>query len=146
MVKEAASFAEEDKKQRERVEAKNGLEQYAYSVQQSLDEENFKKVVSEPDANKIKEKCKEILSWVESNQQADKASYDAKRKELEGIVNPIFQSAASAAGGAPGGGAGGFPGGAGGFPGGAGGFPGGGPGGYQGAPTSEPTVEDPDVD
>jgi L1 cell adhesion molecule like protein len=140
MVAEAAKFADDDKKQKERVEAKNGLEQYAYSVQQALQEENLKDKFSADDKEKIEKAAGDVIMWIDQNPNADKETYQSKQKELEGVVNPIMTKIAGAAGGAPGG-AGGFPGGAGGFPGGAGGFPGG-----AGGPSSEPTVEDPDVD
>merc|ERR1712071_683274 len=42
MVSDAALYEEEDKKQAERIAAKNGLESYAYSMKQSLDDPKFK--------------------------------------------------------------------------------------------------------
>jgi len=43
MLKAAEEFAEEDKMMREKVEAKNGLEGYAYSLKSQLDEEGTSK-------------------------------------------------------------------------------------------------------
>jgi heat shock protein 1/8 len=67
---------------------------------------------------------------MEANHEASTEEYEAKRKELEGVWQPIimkvYQESGGQEGGMPGGMPGGFPG-AGGFPGGAGGFPGGGP-------------------
>merc|ERR1712159_553695 len=42
MQEEAGDFAEEDRLFRERVEAKNGLENYAYSLKSTMDDEKFK--------------------------------------------------------------------------------------------------------
>jgi len=81
-------------------------------------------------------KIKEVTTWLDSNQSAEKDEFEHKQKDLEKVANPILTKMYQGEGGAPGG-AGGFPGGAGGFPGGAGGFPGGAggfPGGAGGFP------------
>lgn len=76
---------------------------------------------------------------MEANKFASRDEYEAKKKELEGVIQPIFAKyGGDAAGGMPGGMPGGFPGGAGGFPGGAG-FPGAGAG---AAPAAGPAVDD----
>jgi heat shock 70kDa protein 1/2/6/8 len=143
MVRDADRFKDEDETARKRVEAKNGLENYAYSLRSTLKDEKIAGVISEEDKNTVNKYVDETISWLESNQLGDAEEFEHKRKELEEKVMPIFakiyQGGAGGAGGAGGfpGGAGGFPGGAGGFPGGAGGFPGGAggfPGGAGGFP------------
>jgi L1 cell adhesion molecule like protein len=135
MVKEAERFADQDKQAREKVEAKNGLEQYAFALKQSLSEEGVADKVGADDKRTIEEACDNSLRWIESNAGASKEEFEAEKKKLEGICMPIM---AKLAGGAQGGMGGGMPGG---FPGsgfpGAGGAPGGGAG---------PTVEEFDVD
>ena len=73
----------------------------------------------------------DALDWLDKNQLAEKDEFEAKQKELEGIVNPIMMKVYQAAGGGGGMPEGGMPGG--GFGGGA--APGGGGG---------PTVEEVD--
>jgi L1 cell adhesion molecule like protein len=133
MVKEAERFADQDKQAREKVEAKNGLEQYAFALKQSLSEEGVADKVGADDKKTIEEACDNALRWIESNAGASKDEFEAEKKKLEGICMPIMAKLAGGAGGM-GGMPGGFPGG--GFPG-AGGAPGGGAG---------PTVEEFDVD
>ena len=124
LVKEAEKFADEDNKVKARVEAKNQLEQYAYQVRQTVNEEKLKDKFSADEKKNILDKVDEVLKWNNEHPAADKEEYDAKVKELEAIFNPIMQKIYQQAGGAPGGMPGqGFP----------GGFPGGAPGGAPGA-------------
>jgi L1 cell adhesion molecule like protein len=142
MVKDAEKYKDDDAKQRERIEAKNQLENYAYTIRSSLQDENLAGKLQEADKTKLNGVVDSTLSWLDQHQAASKEEFDAKRKELENTAMPIMSKLAGEAGGAPGG-AGGFPGG--GFP--PGGFPGGGaPGGYGGPGGSSggPTVDEVD--
>jgi len=147
MVKEAENYKKQDEEAKDRVEAKNKLENYAYSVRNTTKEDNLKDKLSAEDRAAIDKSVDETIKWLDSNQSASKEEFDHKTAELEKVVNPIMTKLYQGAGGAPGG-AGGFPGGAGGFPGGAGGFPGGAggaPGGGAGAGAGTgPTVEEVD--
>jgi len=142
MVNEAEKFKGEDEKQREKIEAKNGLENYAYSIRNTLKEEQLASKLTADDKSAIEKAVNDAIQWLESHPTAEKSDYEERQKILEGVVHPIFTRMYQQAGGAPGGAPGGFPGGAGGFPGGAGGFPG---GGFPGAGgSSGPTVDEVD--
>jgi len=154
MVNEASRFEAEDKKQRERVDAKNGLENYAYSMKNTLSEPNVQGKIDESDKKAIEEAVESALQWLHANQEAAKEEYEHHQKELEGKCNPIMQKMYQSMGGGAGG-AGGMPdmsgmGGAGGFPGagagGAGGFGGGGAArsGASAPASSGPKVEEVD--
>jgi heat shock protein 1/8 len=158
MVKEAEKYKGEDEKNRERIEAKNGLENYAYSLKNAMNDEKLKDKFSSDDKEKLKQAIDKTISWLEHNQNANKDEYDSKQKELESVAMPIMQKLYASATGGMGGmpGQGGFdPSGMGGFPGGQGGFPGGGQGGFPGgqgggrpsggsSKSSGPTVEEVD--
>jgi len=104
MVKEAEEAAEEDKKLKERVEAKNSLENYIYQIKNIInDEEKLANKLSSEDKSTLEDAVKEALEWVEQNPTAEKDEYDAQYKSLEKIVQPIFTKFYQAAG-APGGG------------------------------------------
>jgi len=91
MVEEAQEMAEEDKRMKERVEAKNSLENYAYQVRNTVNDESKREQMSEDDISEIESKVEEILEWVENNQgSAEKDDFDEKYKELEGVVHPIM--------------------------------------------------------
>jgi L1 cell adhesion molecule like protein len=89
MVKEADKYKEEDNKVKERIDARNGLESYAYSVQNTLDDENFKAKASEDELSQLKSKVDEILSWIDDNFEASKEEVDVQRKSLEELYNPV---------------------------------------------------------
>merc|ERR1712072_1242768 len=125
MVQEAEKYANEDSKLKEKVEAKNGLENYCFTMRNTLQEEKLKDKFDAGDKEKIEKAVQDALDWLDKNQLAEKDEFEAKQKELEGIVNPIMMKVYQAAGG------GGMP--EGGMPG--GGMPGGGGGG--GGPTVE---------
>jgi len=149
MVAEAEKYKDDDKKQKERIEAKNGLENYAYSLRSSLSDQALASKLSDDDRTKINAAIDSALSWFEKNPAAEKEEFEAKQKELEATAMPIMAKLAGGAGGEGGFPGGGFPGG--GFPGGEGGFPGGGfpgaEGGFPGQGGSAgrgPTVDDVD--
>jgi L1 cell adhesion molecule like protein len=102
MVKDAEKFAEQDKKVRERVEAKNGLEQYAYNLKQSIGEEGVKDKLTDEDRKTIEDACEATLKWIEDNQQAEAPAFEDEKKKLEGICMPIMAKIYAGAGGAGG--------------------------------------------
>jgi len=136
MVQEAEKYKEEDESNKSKVEAKNGLENYCYTMKNTLTEEKLKEKFEESDKKKIEEAVDEALSWLDKNQLAEKDEFEAKQKDLEAIVNPIMMKVYQAAGG----GEGGMPD-MSGMPG--GGMPGGGMGAAPGGGAG-PTVEEVD--
>jgi len=104
MVNEANKFKEEDNMVKERVDARNGLESYAYSVQGTLDDDNIKSKVSESEMSELRNKVEEVLSWIDDNYEASKEEIDTQRKSLEDIYNPVVTRAYQQDGGIPGGG------------------------------------------
>lgn len=113
MVRDAEKFKDEDDKQRDRLQAKNALESYAFNMKSTIEDEKLKDKISQEDRDKVMEKCNEVIRWIDGNQLADKDEFEHKQKELEKVCMPIITKLYQGAGGAPPG-AGGFPGG---FPG-----------------------------
>merc|ERR1711981_1535596 len=114
MVNEAEKYREEDEQNKSKIEAKNGLENYCFTMRNTLQEEKLKDKFEGDDKEKIEAAVQETLDWLDKNQMAEKDEFEAKQKELEGIVNPIMMKVYQAAGGGGGdmGGMGGMPGGA----------------------------------
>ena len=75
MVKEANQFKAEDEAQQSRIQAKNNLESCALSMKSSM--------------ASVVEKCKEVITWLDTNQTASEEEYEDKQKELEGVYMPI---------------------------------------------------------
>ena len=102
MIKDAEKFADEDKKLKERVEARNELESYAYSLKNQInDNEKLGAKLSDSDKEKIEEIVTEKISWLEENQEAEAEDFKAQKKELEDTVQPIIAQLYQGAGGAP---------------------------------------------
>jgi L1 cell adhesion molecule like protein len=132
MIKKAEEFKEEDNKQKELIEAKNGLENYLYNLKNSM----TKNENSPPTLDEVKEELDPIieegLKWLEDTESDDADIYKNKQKELEELVNPLMQKLYSSQG-PPGGMPEGMP----------GGMPEGMPGGMSGGAT-EPTIDEVD--
>merc|ERR1712182_187608 len=105
MVQEAEEFADEDKKVKARIDAKNGLEGYLYNLKNTLedDEKGLADKLSEEDKEELDNTINEALDWLDENPEADKDEYTSKQKEVEAIANPIMRNVYQGAGG-PGGG------------------------------------------
>merc|ERR1712086_163384 len=114
MVKEAEQFADEDKKTKGRVEAKNSIENYLYSMKNTVeDKKKAGDKISEDDKKTILEAVEDGIKWVDGNPNADEDAFKEKQKEIEEICNPIISKLYQGAeGGAPGGAPGGAEGGA----------------------------------
>merc|ERR1712226_276298 len=107
MIQDAEMFADEDKKLKERVESRNELESYAYSLKTQInDKEKLGAKISDEDKEAIETAVEAAISWLEENQEAEAEEFKAQKKELEDKVNPII-SKLYAQGGAPPPGAGG---------------------------------------
>lgn len=111
MVRDAETNKDLDDDMRKKIEAKNGLENYCYSMKNSMNDEKLKDKFTDDDKKCIEETTAETLQWMESNPNAATTEYEAKQKEIEAKFNPIMMRIYQAAGGAPGGapGAGGMP-------------------------------------
>jgi heat shock protein 1/8 len=99
MVDEAETYKDEDEANRQRIEAKNGLENYAYQLKNTASDEKLKDKIEEADREAINSKCDEILSWLDGNQTAEKDEFEDKQKELESVAKPIMEKLGAAAGG-----------------------------------------------
>ncbi|KRX27083.1 Heat shock 70 kDa protein, partial [Trichinella nelsoni] len=119
MVREADQYKQEDEKQRDRIQAKNGLESYAFNVKSTIEDEKLKDKIPESDRKAVLNKCEEVLRWLETNQLAEKDEFEHKQKDLESLCNPIMAKLYQGDGG------GGMPGGMPNFAGSAGAPPGG---------------------
>ena len=90
MVNEAEKFKDEDSKQRERIEQRNALDGYMFSVKQSLNDDNLKDKWSSEDKEVLQKKLDEVQEWYDSNSEASKEDYEQKQKELEQIFTPLM--------------------------------------------------------
>lgn len=102
MINDAEQFAEEDKKVKERVESKNELESYAYSLKNQVnDKEKLGSKLSDEEKTAILQAVDGAIEWLDSHPEAETEEYQAKKKEVEEVVNPIVSKLYQQAGGAP---------------------------------------------
>lgn len=102
MLNDAEKFADEDKKLKERVDARNELESYAYSLKNQInDKEKLGAKLSDEDKEKITEAVDEAIKWLEENTEADTEALKEHKTELEGVVQPIMSKLYENTGGAP---------------------------------------------
>ncbi|CAG2175900.1 unnamed protein product, partial [Oppiella nova] len=99
MVREADQYKEDDERQRDRIQAKNALEAYAYGVKSAAEDTALKGKVSDADRQKILVAVGEALKWLDCNQMAEKEEFEYKQKELEAICKPIISKIYESAGG-----------------------------------------------
>ncbi|KAL6651766.1 hypothetical protein ACP70R_010691 [Stipagrostis hirtigluma subsp. patula] len=91
MIREAEEFAEEDKKVKEKVDARNQLETYIYSVKSTVDGELGDKMDG-AEKERVEEAVRETNEWLDGNPDADKDDYAEKLKELEDVCNLVFSA------------------------------------------------------
>ena len=102
MKAEAELYAEEDRLWKEKVEARQGLESYLYNLRNTVDdnENGLMDNLSAADKKEFVDTIDEGLDWLNANlDSAETEEFNAKRKELESIVNPIMRQAYSGGGG-----------------------------------------------
>ena len=110
MVQEAENYKAEDDAHKNRIEAKNGLENYCYSLKTSISSPEVKDKITEDDKCKLEKVIDDTLYWLDKNLSAEKEEFEEKQKSLEGVALPILQSMSGGdPSGMPGAGVGGMP-------------------------------------
>merc|ERR1712095_84599 len=71
MVDESEKFKADDEKQKEKIDAKNGLESYCFNIKSTIEGSNIKDKLSESERKMISDKCNEAIAWLERNQTAE---------------------------------------------------------------------------
>jgi L1 cell adhesion molecule like protein len=89
MLNEAAKFKEEDKKNEERIAARDELRQYIYQTQGTLGDPllSLKLGVA---ADNLSESLMEAMAWLDLNETADTEAIRQQRRTLEKKVTPVM--------------------------------------------------------
>ena len=75
----------------------------SFNMLTTIEDDNIKGKIDEADRKKIEEKCKEAISWLDTNQTAETDEYKDKLKDVESVCSPIITKMYQKSGGAPGG-------------------------------------------
>jgi L1 cell adhesion molecule like protein len=102
MIKKAEEFKDEDNKLKEKIEAKNGLENYLYNLKNSMVKRDDSPAILEEVKAELDPIIEEGIKWLEDNNKEDTDVYKEKQKELEAKVNPLMQKLYSQGGDIPG--------------------------------------------
>jgi L1 cell adhesion molecule like protein len=104
MVKEAEKYKAEDDANKNRIEAKNALENYCFSLKSSISSDELRNKLSSNDIKSLEDAVVETTTWLDKHPDADKGAFDSKRDELQKLALPLLQKAAGGAGDMPAGG------------------------------------------
>merc|ERR1712232_1104649 len=91
MVEDAEKYAEEDRIVKERMDARNGLESYLYSLKNTMDDESRSGNISAEDKRELIELVDDKLDWMESNPEGSAEEYADHQKEVEQVANPLMR-------------------------------------------------------
>ena len=86
MINDAEKYKEEDAKARERVDAKNELENYLFSTKNMTNDEK----IEENMKTKINDYITEKINWLENNTTASTEEYKDVKKETEEFVQSLM--------------------------------------------------------
>jgi len=103
MLADAEKYKEEDEAEAGRIQAKNGLESYAYSLKNTVSDPKVEEKLSAEDKETLTGAIDKTVAWIDENQTATKEEYEAEQKQLESVANPVMMKIYGAEGGAPGG-------------------------------------------
>jgi len=100
MVEKAKQMEEEDQKLVGKVNAKNALEGYLFSIKNSISDKQLEGKINKEDKEKILSTVDSGIKWLEQNSsESTKEDIEKKQKEIEEVVNPIIQKLGGGMGG-----------------------------------------------
>jgi len=92
MLDESEKFKADDEKQKERIDAKNGLESYCFNIKSTIEDSNIKDKIPESERKMVTDTCNDAIAWLEKNQMAEVEEFKDKQRELENKFNPIMKN------------------------------------------------------
>ncbi|KAK2702588.1 endoplasmic reticulum chaperone BiP-like [Artemia franciscana] len=91
MIKDGEQFADEDKLLKEKVESRNELESYLYSLKNQISEKDkLGARLSDDDKSKIQDVVEEKIKWLDDNQDNEASEFKRVKKEAEDLVQQII--------------------------------------------------------
>jgi len=90
MVADAKKYKEEDERQREKIDARNSLENYAFSVKHAVEDSNAESKLCSAEIDMAKRKAIEVIDWLDRNSLAEKEEYQEKEQDIQRVCSPIM--------------------------------------------------------
>jgi heat shock 70kDa protein 1/2/6/8 len=98
MIEDAEKFKENDKKIKDRMTAKNSLENYLANSKRVLGSEDFRKEIGDEKLKELSTTIEDIVNWIEEIEDDEdeyasitKEDYNAQYKHLEEILLPLLE-------------------------------------------------------
>lgn len=88
MVEEAEKYKEEDELNKQKIEAKNNLENMIYQTRTSIENDQIKGKLEESDIQLVKDTLTETDTWLLEERTKDE--YENKLKEVNDKLNPVM--------------------------------------------------------
>lgn len=88
MLAEAEKYRDQDREQRERVEARNQIESYVFNIKQAVQDSGAK--LTDTDKQQVNNLCEDTIRWLDNNTLAEKDEYKHKLEELQRQCAPIM--------------------------------------------------------
>lgn len=67
LLRDSEKFKEQDELSKKKIESKNSLEQYIYSVKHTVEDEKFKGKITDEEKKKCIDLCTKQDTWLHSN-------------------------------------------------------------------------------
>jgi L1 cell adhesion molecule like protein len=93
MIAEAEKYKQEDEEVKKKVEAKNQLEGYCFSLRTTIAEEKTKSKLSKDDITTIEKTTQETLDWLDECSPAERTAeeYEERQKHVQSKCTEILQ-------------------------------------------------------
>lgn len=90
MVDEAQKHAEDDKKIKDQIDARNNFDSHVHMIKKTLSDEQLASKLSSTDKQTLESAIQESQQWLEKNLSASKEEIDDRRQEFEKKVSTIM--------------------------------------------------------
>jgi endoplasmic reticulum chaperone BiP len=84
-------YAEEDRVLKLRIESRNGLESYLYSLKNSLEDDSVSDKVAPEDKKEVMDLVEELLDWMDENPEASAEEHNDRKLAVEQVANPLMR-------------------------------------------------------
>ena len=91
MIEEAERYADEDKREAARIEARNKLESYLYTVSNTL-RENEERIDDKRDLKELFDSLEEVVEWMDGHADAREEEFRWKYTEVEALSKQVLRS------------------------------------------------------
>jgi len=98
MVAEAEKYKEEDETNQKRIESKNQLENYLYTVKNTIQDPKLEGKLSDENKEQAGKVVQETLEWLKAHQSDSKEVYESHLKEVQKQISPILSKLYQATG------------------------------------------------